>query len=78
MFPCEDSKTLSVCPYPEVRTDRHEWRGFHQYYNMETQKNIFFKKNAYRIFSAVVFCKQFLAYAVHIWQMLSFHPLTFN
>ena len=44
-----------------------QWKGRHKYYTMETQKKIeFLFKNAYFCVSAVMFCKQFLAYLVHI------------
>ena len=76
MFPCEDSKTVSVCPYPEERnhpsfvnispalvidTSMERSSRVLQHGN---PKNVFF--NAYLSVSAVMFCKQFLAYPVHI------------
>ena len=43
------------------------WKDFHEYNSMGTNNFDFLKKNhAYPIVSAVMFCKQFLAYAVHI------------
>ena len=46
----------------------HEWKGLHEYYTMETQKNkiILLKEHTYLRVSAAMFCKQFLVYAVHI------------
>ena len=50
MFPYEDSKILSVCPYPEKRNHPgfvnisptlviiHQWKGVLEHYSMKTQK----------------------------------------
>ena len=38
----------------------HEWRGFHEYYSMETQKINFL--NVFLSVSAAIFGNQFLAY----------------
>ena len=46
---------------------------------METQNLIFFQKNAYISVSAVMFCKQFLTYDVHIdWCYHAIHKHSFR
>ena len=81
MFPYEDSKTVSVCPYPEKRNRptfvnnsptiiNDTWTEKSSrvlYISWETKKIIFLKKkHAYLSVSAVMFCKQFLASRVDI------------
>ena len=55
----------------------HQWKGLHEYYNMKTQKcelHITKVAKARINVSAVMFCKQCLAYAVHIdWCYHSIH-----
>ena len=51
---------------PSVKNNK---KGFHDYYFMGTQKIWFYlekKKHAYLNVTAVMFCKQFSAYTVHI------------
>ena len=43
----------------------NEWKGLHEFYITRSQKFDFIKKT-HKSVSAVMFCKQFLAYAVHI------------
>ena len=52
----------------------YEWKGLYEFFIKESQKFDFIKKNALLSVSAVMFCKQFLAYAVHIdWCYHSIH-----
>ena len=53
----------------------HQWKGLHEFSIMRSQKFNFIKrKNSQPSVSAVMFCKQFLAYAVHIdWCYHSIH-----
>ena len=76
MFPCEDSKTASVCPYPE-KINHHSFVNISptlvidtsmERSSCEVKKLDFFliKKHAYLSVSGAIFCEQFLAYTVHI------------
>ena len=79
MFPCEDSKTVSVCPYPEKRNhhsfvdisptlviDTSMERSSRVLHHEKKKMDSLTKKYAYLNFFAVMFCKQFLAYTLHI------------
>ena len=79
MFPCEDFEILSVCPYPMERNplsfvnisptlviDTSMERSSRVLQHGNTRKLIFFLNIACLSVSAVIFCKQFLAYSVHI------------
>ena len=64
MFPYEDSKTVSVCPYPEkinhpgfanispTLVIDASMEGLHEYYSMETQKYDFFNVRNWILTSA--------------------------
>ena len=81
MFPYEDSEIVSVCPYPEKRNhisfvnisltvviDASMERSLRVPLPQRGNPKIGFLslKNAYLNVSAVMFCKQFLSYTVHI------------
>ena len=78
MFPCEDSKTVSVCPYPE-KINHHSFVNISptlvidtsmerssRVLHHENQKKLIFFLNACLSVPAVMFYKHCLAYIVHI------------